>query len=208
MTRHERVRLMDHVNKLRDRLLKEPIDQLSSLHRLQGEAKPERLPPSTLGSVVRFLADHRDREQFERFLQLLPAMDVWTGQNANKPRAYNLVLSKILLEWLRDYPDLTADQCYYVLCWVRRQLPSKKLELPLGEATSQITASDLKVLRSAQNAPPRPKTRIDSSSSSPAPGLDLSSTGASSSGELTAVQQAWLKAQEKARKKKNKKKDS
>lgn len=168
MKRHDQVLMMQHVESLRDRLLTVPVHKLTDLRKGTRKDSGRGLPPYVLSHAVTFLAEHQDLDKFKRFLLQLPKMDVWTAQNVRYPQDYHLTLRTILLDWLRRNPDLTAEQCVYVLSWVRRQLPasgSERLQLPASEMSEPLprpTRKDLVLLQDAGLAPPGKPRRFSS----------------------------------------------
>ncbi len=98
-----------------------------SLRQRGAEVAAVGIPPSCLGQLTSFLAAHSDRGELERFLGLLDQLDPIASQNQQNPKANYAVLKGETQRFLKENPDLTAEECLYVLSWARRLMPSESV---------------------------------------------------------------------------------
>jgi hypothetical protein len=93
------------------------------------------VPASCVGHLTSFLERERDLERLRAFLDRLGQLDEILGQNQVNPRAQHSALGRVVSHWLKQQPELSADEWLYVLAWVRRLLPkSAKTEGPPPQA--------------------------------------------------------------------------
>lgn len=81
------------------------------------------IPASCLGTVVAFLHRERDLDRLRAFVDRLDQVDPMAAQNQANPQAQYRALGEELGPWLDEHPKLSAEECHYVLAWVRRFLP-------------------------------------------------------------------------------------
>lgn len=124
MTPARKVALLPRVQPLLQSLEQAPVPVV-------GETDPARavaatgVPGFAASNVVSFLHRHRDLQKLGEFVERLADLDLSTAPNEQNPRAHHAALREILLPWLGENRDLSAEETLYVLAWVRRLLPDK-----------------------------------------------------------------------------------
>lgn len=121
-------RLLGLVEELATQLRGAPIYPVSAPQ--QGEAKSLGVPASCVGHAASFLYQERDLEAFRSFVEGLDRLDTMTGPNLENPSAHHAALQRVLGPWMKRHADLSAQECLYVLSWVRRLLPKKSKPNP------------------------------------------------------------------------------
>jgi hypothetical protein len=135
LTPETQERLLDLASDLVTKLIDAPIYLVADDRK--GEAAGLGVPASCVGHATSFLYNERNVDRFRFFVERLERLDAVTGQNLDHPRAQHAALKRILGPWLERHAGLSADECLYVLSWVRRLLPkvSKAAKPPQGRRT-------------------------------------------------------------------------
>jgi hypothetical protein len=157
LQRGRQVELLQYLGPLREDLEKAPVYEVGSKRQSQ-----EGIARSSLGHVCQFLARHLDRSELENFISQLGRLDFATGQNLVKPSGQHEALKKILQGFLKDHPDLDAEDLLFVFSWAQRFLKDEirrledrtppPLDLPIRNQTPPgKSAIELALLKAQEN---------------------------------------------------------
>lgn len=103
-------------------LLKE-LGQVAVARLHSGDAAETGIPRSAFGVVLSFLRLRRpSRAELLEFLRRSPSLDAQNAQNDTNPAAQQTALSRLLLDWLAERPELSDEELRFVWGWVHGRL--------------------------------------------------------------------------------------